>query len=247
MDTYCNKKMSKKTEQENTIATFDIRVFFKRWPKFYYFIGTVFGPMMFCGLSGEKFLKKYPSNGKTLNLGSGPRLMSDPSVINVDIYPYAGVGIVADVLAVPLEGGAVSRIISDNVLEHVKDPQAAVREMWRLLHSGGLVYVAIPFLYPFHSSPSDYQRFTHEGISVLFEGFDIMEIGVRAGPFSAFTVYINHLFATIFSFGSPFFYSLILNTVMFTTFPIKLLDLIFNYWPHAETMSAVLYCVAKKK
>ena len=202
--------------------------------------------MMFCGLSASAFLKKYQRDGKTLNLGSGPRIISS-DVVNVDIHPYPGVSIVADATAVPLEDGSVARIISDNVLEHLIDPRAAVAEMKRLLQSGGMVYVATPFLYPFHSSPNDYQRWTKEGLIQLFQDFEIVEIGVRAGPFSALTVYLNHLFATIFSFGSQSLYSLVLNLVMFITFPIKLLDIVFNYWPNAVTMSAVLYCVAKKK
>lgn len=231
---------------EKPIATFDIRNFFKRWPKFYFFVATVFGPLMFCNLSGKQFLTKYVKEGKTLNLGSGPRIIA-PEVTNVDIYPYAGVAIVADITHVPLSDGEVSRIISDNVLEHVKDPKSVVKEMHRLLQTGGLAYIAVPFLYPFHSSPSDYQRFTKEGLHELFIDFEILEIGVRAGPFSALTVYLNHLFALVFSFGSKTLASLLVNVIMFVTFPIKLLDLVFNFWPNAEELSAVLYCVVRKK
>jgi hypothetical protein len=34
---------------------------------------------------------------------------------------------------------------------------------------------------------------------------------------------------------------------MFVLFPIKLPDLVFNHWPGAETMAAVLYVVVRKK
>lgn len=233
-------------ENEKTIETFDIRNFFKRWPQFYFFIGTVFGPMMFCGLSGKKFIQKYPYKGKTLNLGSGPRVLAE-GVVNVDIHPYPGVELVADIHNVPLPDGSVSRIVSDNVLEHVKDPVSAVKEMHRLLSSGGYLYVSTPFMYPFHSSPYDFQRWTTEGLKELFQEFEIIEIGVRAGPFSALTVFLNHLFSTIFSFGSTRLYSVLLNLVMFITFPIKLLDLVFNYWPQADTIASVFYCVVQKK
>ena len=232
--------------QKETIANFDIRSFFKQWPWLYYAVATIFGPMMFCRLSSKKFLKKYNREGKTLNLGSGPRSIGD-GVINVDIHPYPTVGIVANVLSVPLPDGNVARIVSDNVFEHVTQPQQAVKEMERLLEVGGLIYFSTPFLYPFHSSPNDYQRWTRQGLEQLFCDFEIIEIGVRAGPFSALTVYLNHLFAIIFSFGSRRLESILVNLVMFVTFPIKLLDLIFNYWPHADEMAAVLYLVARKK
>ncbi len=224
----------------------DAREFFKRWPRFYFFIATIFGPMMFCGLSAKKFLKRYPSHGRILNLGSGPRIIA-PHVTNVDIHPYPGVEIVADVCNVPLPDGSVARIISDNVLEHVRDPRAAVGEMHRLLQVSGYAYIATPFLYPFHSSPSDYQRWSVEGLKELFREFETVEIGTRAGPFSALDVYLCQLTGAVFSFGSPVANSLITNLAMFVFFPVKLLDIIFNYWPGSETMAAVLYCVVRKR
>ncbi len=234
------------SDKKKNIELFDVRNFFKRWPKFYFFIATVFGPMMFGGLSAIEFLGRFPVEGKVLNLGSGPRKIRE-DVINVDFYPYEGVSIVTDVLAVPLSDNSVGRIISDNVLEHIKDPTLAVLEIKRLLRPGGLAYISTPFLYPFHSSPSDYQRWTKEGLIQLFYEFDIVEIGVRAGPFSSLTVYLCHLVGLIFSFGSVRINSLLVNMSMFVFFPIKLLDLIFNHWPQADTMAAVLYCVVRKK
>ena len=232
--------------KEFKTAAFDIRNFFKRWPRFYYSVGMVFGPMLYSGLSAKKFLERYPREGMTLNIGSGPRVIND-DVVNVDIYPYAGVKIVADVNAIPLPSASVARIISDTVLEHIADPIGAVKEMYRLLVPGGLAYVTTPFLYPYHSSPDDYQRFTKNGVIALFRDFEIVEIGVRAGPFSALTAYVNHLFGIIFSFGSPRLSSLLVNMVMFVTFPIKLPDLIFNHWPNADELASVLYYVVRKK
>ncbi|MBI2030858.1 class I SAM-dependent methyltransferase [Candidatus Kaiserbacteria bacterium] len=224
----------------------DVREFFKRWPSLYYVVATIFGPVVFCGLSARRFLLKYPRQGMTLNLGSGPRTIGT-GVTNVDIYPYPGVAITADACAVPLSDGSVARIVSDNVLEHVKDPRAAVAEMWRLLEPGGVMYVATPFLYPFHSSPSDYQRWTKEGLEELFKDFEIVEIGTRAGPFSAFDAHLCHLAGALFSFGNPTAKSLITNLSMFIFLPVKLPDLVFNYWPGVEDVASVLYCVVRKK
>lgn len=224
----------------------DVREHFKKWPRLYYFIGVVFGPMLFSGLSASGFLRKYPRHGSTLNIGSGPRRYADPSVQNVDILPYPGVAIVAPADRIPLADASVARIFSDNVLEHLTDPVAAVAEMQRLLEPGGVAYVAVPFLYPFHSSPSDYQRFTSMGLRELFKGFEIVELGVRAGPFSALTAWLNHLIGVLLSFGSPGLESVFTNIVMFLTFPLKLPDVILNHWPGAEKVAAVLYCVVRK-
>jgi SAM-dependent methyltransferase len=242
MDTYGDKDMN----ETKTIASFDLRSFFKRWPSFYYGIATVFGPMYFSGLSSKRFLRTYQREGKTLNIGSGPRILGD-GVTNVDIHPYPGVEIVIDGARVPLADGSVARIVSDNVLEHVPDPRAAVKEMHRLLEGGGLVYFSAPFLYPFHSSPDDYQRWTKLGLSELFREFEIIQLGVRCGPFSALTALVNHTFAIAFSFGSPRVASLLLNLVMFVTFPIKLPDLVFNRLSNADQVASVFYLVAKKR
>jgi SAM-dependent methyltransferase len=223
-----------------------LRSFFKRYPKFYYFVGIVFGPMMFCGLSPKKFLTKYCQSGETLNIGSGPRIFG-PNVVNVDIHPYGGVDIVADAVSIPVADGSFSGIISDNVFEHLADPGLAVAEMYRILSMGGYAYVCTPFLYPFHSSPNDFQRWTNEGMRELMKDFEIIEIGLRAGPFSTLTVTLCYLFATILSFGSHRLYWLLVNLFMLIFWPIKLFDIVFNYWPGAINMAAVIYCVVKKK
>jgi len=223
-----------------------LRSFFKRWPNFYYFVGVVFGPMMFCGLSPKKFLRKYQKEGKTLNIGSGPRKLG-PDIVNMDIHSYKGVDIVADALSIPLPDGSVSRIVSDNVLEHVADPKLAVAEINRILSVGGYAYICTPFMYQFHASPNDFQRWTREGLCELMKDFEIVEIGLRAGPFSTLDVTLCYLAATILSFGSKKLYWLLVNLFMLIFWPIKLFDIVFNHWPGAINMAAVLYCVAKKK
>ena len=223
----------------------DPREFFKQWPAFYYFIAVVFGPLLRTGLSAHAFLKKYPSAAKIVNLGSGPKII-DSSVTNVDMTPYPGVSLVADVCAVPLPDGSVARIISNTVLEHVRDPEAAVKEMHRLLEKGGIAYITVPFLYPFHSSPSDYHRWTCEGVRELFRDFEIVEIGVWAGPASALTAYFCHFVGMLFSFRSEFLNSLFTNLAMFIFFPLKFLDLILARLPQAHTVASIFYCVVKK-
>jgi SAM-dependent methyltransferase len=233
-------------KQTTDTAAFDVRTFFKRWPKFYYFIAVVFGPMFFTGLSSRKFIEKYQVRGTILNLGSGPRIIAK-EVTNVDIHPYLGVTLVADIMAVPLPDGSAAGIISDNMLEHVLDPTQAVREMRRLLQHNGLAYVAIPFVYPFHASPSDYYRWSRAGLYQLFNEFEIVEFGIRGGPFSALDAFLCHLVGLTFSFGSDRLYMFFSNVAMFIFLPIKLLDVIFSRLPNAEYLAADIYIVARKR
>lgn len=223
-----------------------IRYFFKRWPRFYYFIGAVFGPLMPIGLSGRKFLSRYADNGLTLNIGSGS-MNFGRRIVNIDIQYYKGVHVIADINELPYADASVKRIVCDTVFEHLRDPQAAVKEIHRVLSADSLAYITVPFLYPFHPSPGDYVRWTKAGVFVLLKDFEIIESGIRAGPFSTLNVYLCYLFALIFSFGNKTVYGLLVNLSMFIFFPIKFLDLIFGRMAFADDMAEIFYFVIKRK
>lgn len=222
-----------------------LRDFFKRWPRFYYFMIYVLGPA-FVGLSAKKFIKKFLKKGIILNLGSGPRILS-PQAINLDLFRYAGVKIVADILQLPIGDNSIEAVICDTVIEHVEDPSLAVDEMRRVLVRGGLAYITFPFMYPFHASPNDFYRWTKVGFSKLLEGFEIMELGVRSGVFSALAIHFCYLFALLFSFGSRKLYWFLVNIGMLLFFPIKFLDPLFYKLSFSSDVAAIMYCVARKK
>lgn len=223
-----------------------LRNFFKQWPRFYYFIVYVFGPVLFIGLSPKKFLNRFPSIGTKLNLGSGPRVLSS-DITNVDIYPYRGVKIIADIFSLPVSDGSISRIICDNVIEHVESPDKVIKEITRVLEVEGLAYLTAPFLYPVHSSPDDFNRWTRSGFLKMLKDFEIVEVGVRSGAFSTLTVYLCYLFALLFSLGNQKLYWLLVNLSMFIFFPVKYLDFIFGRLPQTSDLAAEMYYVVKKK
>jgi len=84
--------------------------------------------------------------------------------------------IFADVTRTPLSAKSVDCILCTEVLEHLPDPQACVDEMHRLLRDGGLVFASVPFFYPVHADPYDFQRFTEAGLWNLFTEFKSVEI-----------------------------------------------------------------------
>jgi len=55
-----------------------------------------------------------------------------------------------------------------SVLEHCDQPFLMASNITRLLKNGGKLVVSVPFAWHFHGYPSDYWRFTHEGIKKLF-------------------------------------------------------------------------------
>lgn len=121
--------------------------------------------------------------GDGLALWIGAAGQSIPSgFIEVDIVSFPGVDIVADLEALPFACQSVTRIECDAVLEHVQHPSKAVSEMFRVLKPGGYLHIVVPFCHPVHLYPSDYGRWTIDGLRELVADFDIVDIGVRTGP-----------------------------------------------------------------
>lgn len=66
-------------------------------------------------------------------------------------------------------GQRFGTIICLSVLEHCDQPFLMAQNMARLLAPGGCVVVSVPFVFKFHGYPSDYWRFTPEGVKKLFQ------------------------------------------------------------------------------
>ena len=69
-------------------------------------------------------------------------------------------------------------ILCIGVLEHVENPEDVIPEFFRVLKKGGAVVASVPFLQPEHKGPTDFQRYTKDGLSRLFSinGFEIVSI-----------------------------------------------------------------------
>lgn len=237
--------------EKNQDKTLDVlREFFKRWPNIYYAIAKIFAPVYLGYMSPRRFLNKFfpqEVGGRVLlNLGSGPRTVRK-DMINVDIYPYECVATTASLTDLPFKDGSVDGFVCDNVLEHVENPEQAVSEMKRIMKTGAFGYISTPFQYPFHSSPSDYTRWTEQGLRLLFKDFEIVEIGARAGYFSTLTVVLCYGVPALFSFGSERLYWILLNLSLLLFFPLKFLDVIGNRLPLATHTASVFYCVIRKR
>jgi SAM-dependent methyltransferase len=62
------------------------------------------------------------------------------------------------------------------VFEHLRNPAQAAAEIHRVLKPGGKALVTIPFMFHIHADPHDYQRLTKDGLMVVFEEFDTVQI-----------------------------------------------------------------------
>lgn len=98
---------------------------------------------------------------------------------------YSGAAdILGDAAALPIADASVDVVALLDVLEHLPDPALAVGEAARILREGGKCLVHVPFLYPLHDEPYDYQRWTQYGLTRLFSssGLAIHEIAATTHP-----------------------------------------------------------------
>lgn len=89
-----------------------------------------------------------------------PPLSRVKSWTSVNIDADTGADIIAPAERIPLDDGCADWVIMTELLEHVPDPPAVLKEASRLLKSGGKILITMPFLYQVHGDPHDYARWT---------------------------------------------------------------------------------------
>lgn len=120
-----------------------------------------------------------PKSGPTLIVGSKiyatrpDRRMRYKKSLGVDMIAGAGVDRVVDLEEeLPEWLGPFSHIDCVSVLEHSRRPWLLAANIVRLLVVGGTLYLQVPFVWRIHSYPSDFWRFTVEGVKELFPGIE---------------------------------------------------------------------------
>lgn len=186
----------------------------------------------------EKFSQEKYKDKKIINIGSGGHDQIK-NAINVDPYRGGANTVKAFGEALPFEDESVDVALCLAVLEHVREPQLIVAEMKRVLKKGGEIYVATPFLQPFHAAPDDYQRWTMNGLRHLLRDFKELETGVAGGPGSAMAWLAVETSQIIF--GNALLNRFAKNFVKILVFPLKYLDALLIKKERAQGVSSALY------
>jgi len=233
-------------ESSSDVIINKLKVFLKKHPIIFNILYYTFGASA-VGKGPKKVIKDLGKNKVILNLGSGIKLIGK-DVINIDFYPFINVDIVADITKLPFKDNSVDAIICESVLEHVKNPWIVIQEMKRTLKPDGLVYLSVPFIISFHSSPNDYYRWSKEGLRELMrQGFQEEEIGIRNGPTSAVLSIVNEWIAAIFSFGLKPIHQVLLMILTIITSPLKIPDYFIYKFSIFQNIALGFYYIGRKR
>ncbi len=128
--------------------------------------------------------------GTLLDLGCGSRPYAPwytdlvSAVVAIDPAPGSECTVQAFADQIPLVGGCVDVVLCTEVLEHVENLEAAMAEVFRVLRPGGAALITVPFLYPTHEEPYDFQRLTYIGLRSLLvrHGLVVDDLACNGGP-----------------------------------------------------------------
>ena len=214
--------------------------------KYYYIIGVnVIAPTYPFNFGSHVKEHINPKTKVVIDVGSGNKRI-DKNIICLDMFDYDNVDVVCDVVKLPFKKNSVDAFVSRSMLEHVPNPSKLVEQFYDCTKDNGYGLHLIPFLYPFHASPYDFQRFTHKGVAVLFDKWTIVEQKNKTGPFSLFLLLIIELFSIIFSFGSTKLKALINLLLSALLFPIKYFDAPFINKKSLLTLAPTILTIVKK-
>jgi SAM-dependent methyltransferase len=112
-----------------------------------------------------------------------------PLTQNVKSWEYANIDAstrpdyVCDAVALPLPDESVDWILLCEVLEHVEHPTRVLEEAFRVLKAEGRGVITMPFVFPIHSDPYDFQRWTDQKLHKVLEatGFGVLRLEALGG------------------------------------------------------------------
>ena len=193
----------------------------------------------------NQFINQCAHDDVIVEVGSRTRYMSR-NIINLDIRYSPEVDIIADGNCLPFKQGAVAGVIIRGVLEHIGTPQQVMREIHRCLKANGRVYVEVPFIQGYHADPSDYQRYTLEGLELLCTSFSKMESGVCGGPASATAWILQEFLSQLTSLGNRWVKRKTNVLFGWICLPLKYLDYVMCNSQSAKIISSGFYFIGRK-
>ncbi|KKT89069.1 MAG: hypothetical protein UY32_C0015G0010 [Candidatus Jorgensenbacteria bacterium GW2011_GWC1_48_8] len=141
----------------------------------------------------RQFNKLKP--GIVLDIGGGDapykKFVPHTKYMTLDVDKSSNPDILSDAHNIQWQSNYFDTIISIETLEHLREPQKSINEIYRLLKPGGVCVLSTRFLHPYHPGPEDHYRFTWDSLRHLFRKFDNIEIYHVGNRLQLFHQFIN--------------------------------------------------------
>lgn len=108
------------------------------------------------------------------------------------LHGNRAVDVASNAYDLPFRDGTFDVVLCSSVLEHLEEPEAALRAAARVLAPGGHAVYATPFIWHIHEEPRDFYRYSRYALEHLFAKAGFEDIEVRA--LSGFWVTFGQLF-----------------------------------------------------
>ena len=128
--------------------------------------------------------------GRVIDLGCGTSpyridiLQVADEYIGVDwsssYHDLSGADVVANISGqFPFGNECSDTIVSFQVMEHLPEPGYFLSECYRILRSGGAVFITVPFNWHVHEAPYDYFRYTRHGLEYLLKQSGFIDVSIE--------------------------------------------------------------------
>jgi SAM-dependent methyltransferase len=178
------------------------------------FLGVFINPFFFARRGLYRSISNYASDitGKVLDVGCGQKpyqhLFNTTSYIGMDIeqsghsHQDENIDVFYDGKTFPFEDASFDNALTNQVFEHVFNPEEFLKEINRVLKPGGHLLITVPFVWDEHEQPYDYARYSSFGLTHVLKinGFEIV----------SFTKSVNN-FTVIAQLTILFFYKKMVN------------------------------------
>ena len=137
-------------------------------------------------------IKKY-AKGKLLDIGCGEKPYKNMTkhyvseYIGLDhkntLHDKSEIDLFGTAYDIPVENDTFDTVLCTAVLEHLEEPDKAIKETNRVLKKDGCAIYAVPLFWHLHEEPRDFYRYTKYGLKYLFEknNFEIVELKPLSG------------------------------------------------------------------
>jgi SAM-dependent methyltransferase len=188
-------------------------------------------------------LSMLPEGALILDVGAGGRRIT-PETVTFDAVAGHDIDIVGDIHAMPIDDKKYDCVFCTGTLEHVRDPWQAVCEIFRVLKPGGLVHIDVPFIQGYHADPTDYWRFTIDGLRLLCSTFEELDAGVHIGP-TCGLIWIAREWADSLT-NNRVVSNLLLAITAIITAPFRFLDYIVISGSRSHRVASAVYFRGRK-